>query len=51
MNEFENGSEVLIRATIDRVPQEGQELYRVITPSGSIVWVRAEEMEPVGAKA
>ena len=45
MAAFKVGDEVVIRAKVDRAPEEGTKLYRLITPEGTVVWASEQELE------
>lgn len=44
MSDYKKGDNVYIRAVVDRAPQEGAKLYRLVTEKGTVVWARPEEL-------
>ena len=38
------GDSVYIKAVVDKAPENGQMLYRLITPRGTVVWSGSDEI-------
>lgn len=45
MDTYSNGEAVYIKAVVDRTPQDGQKLYRLVTERGTVIWASAEELK------